>query len=186
MKTLEEVLFDMVDLCTADRLDYAVMGGIAVRIHGIPRPTYDVDVTIAASSAELNALFEGLEARGYTVPQVYRAGWQDRVADMPIVKVRCFLEEGFGIDVDLFLAETEFQKALLQRTVDAEYQGRSIKVVSPEDLILLKLLASRPRDLGDIQDILFTQGSLDITYMRQWAQRLGIADALEKALKDCP
>jgi hypothetical protein len=55
-------------------------------------------------------------------------------------------------------------------------------IVSPEDLILLKLLARRPRDLSDVGDVLFMSGQLDETYMRHWAAELGIADELERAL----
>jgi ABC-type multidrug transport system fused ATPase/permease subunit len=54
--------------------------------------------------------------------------------------------------------------------------------VSPEDLILLKLIAARPRDLVDVGDVLFIQGSLDEDYMRCWAARLHVLAELEKAL----
>jgi hypothetical protein len=57
-------------------------------------------------------------------------------------------------------------------------------VVSPEDLILLKLLAGRPRDLGDVADVLFMQCKLDETYMRRWARELSIGAQLEKALSE--
>jgi hypothetical protein len=53
-------------------------------------------------------------------------------------------------------------------------------------LILLKLLARRPRDLADIGDILFTQGQLDESYMRHWAQELGIQAELAKVLDQPP
>ena len=59
-------------------------------------------------------------------------------------------------------------------------------LISPEDLILLKLLAGRHRDRGDIADIVFTQGQLDADYMRQWADRLGVRDALENVLTEPP
>ena len=42
-KTVEEVLLEMVGLCESLKLDYTILGGLAVRVHGIPRPTYDVD-----------------------------------------------------------------------------------------------------------------------------------------------
>jgi hypothetical protein len=52
------------------------------------------------------------------------------------------------------------------------------------DLILLKLIAGRPRDYGDIEDIFFVQGQLDESYLRRWAAPLGITDRLEQALRD--
>jgi hypothetical protein len=63
-------------------------------------------------------------------------------------------------------------------------KGLEAWLVSPEDLILLKLIAGRPRDYGDIEDIFFVQGQLDESYLRRWAAPLGITDRLEQALRD--
>lgn len=57
-------------------------------------------------------------------------------------------------------------------------------MVSPEDLILLKLLAGRDRDIADIGDVMFTQGNLDEPYMRRWAKEIGVLDRLETLLKN--
>jgi hypothetical protein len=57
-------------------------------------------------------------------------------------------------------------------------------LVSPEDLILLKLVAARRRDFSDAGDVLFMQGQLDETYMRHWAKELGVLDKLEQVLKE--
>jgi hypothetical protein len=161
MKSIEQVLFELVDLCHQLAIPYAVMGGIAVRIHGIPRPTYDVDIAVTAMPDQLEQLFDTAERVGYTIPEAYRGGWLDRVADMPLAKLRTYVEEGKGIDVDLFITESSFQESLMARRVTCDFRDRHIDVVSPEDLVLLKLLANRPRDLGDIQDIRFMQRQLD-------------------------
>ncbi len=57
-------------------------------------------------------------------------------------------------------------------------------LVSPEDLVFLKLLAGRPRDLGDVTDVLFMQGHLDLQYMRRWAADFGVSDELEHRLAE--
>ena len=162
---------------------YAVMGGISVRVYGIPRPTYDVDFTAAIPRERLAEFYGEIRSLGYTLPQQYESGSVDEVAGMPLVKVRLYLEHR-GVDVDVFLAESEFQKQLLKRRRREELDGLSINFVSPEDLILLKLLASRPRDIADIGDVLFTQGQLDEPYMLHWAEQLGIKEALETILAE--
>ena len=48
MTDLTAVIYDLIDVFEELRLPYAIMGGIAVRAHGIPRPTYDVDFTLAS------------------------------------------------------------------------------------------------------------------------------------------
>ena len=64
-----------------------------------------------------------------------------------------------------------------------EVSGRQVALVGPEDLLLLKLTAARPRDLVDVQELLFTLGTLDESYLREWAAELGVAEKLEQALK---
>lgn len=181
MNDLADVLGDLVRIFERMSVPYAVMGGIAVRVYGIPRPTYDVDFTISVDRQRLTELFTSAESQGYTVPPEYAAGWVDHVAGMPVVKVGIYVGEK-GVDVDIFLAESEFQESILARRRRADFDGLSAWFVSPEDLILLKLLAHRPKDLADIGDVLFIQGQLDEAYMRSWADQLGIRSELEQVL----
>lgn len=181
MKDLSQALREMADLFESLGIRYAVMGGVAVRIYAIPRPTYDVDFTVAIERHELADFFDRATAAGYSVPEPYLRGWVDRVAGMPLVKLRLYQLE-HSVDIDVFLAESPFQQSLLSRRRAEEYQERPIWFVSPEDLVLLKLIAGRTRDLLDIQDILFTQGQLDESYLRRWAGDLGVSEALERLL----
>jgi hypothetical protein len=139
MSDLTTVIHDLVAVFEQLRLPYAIMGGIAVRAHGIPRPTYDVDFTVAVSRERLDELFGAI-------------------------------------------AETSFQREVLERRVAAGVEGRDVKLVSAEDLILFKLVAGRPRDLIDVQDVLFTQGELDEPYLRRWAGPLGVEARLDEVL----
>jgi len=183
MTDLVGALHELALLFERLKAPYAVMGGLAVRVYGIPRPTYDIDFTVAIERQDLPDFYHTLRGLGHTVPEVYDSGWVDRVAGMPVVKSRFFLE-GRGIDVDIFLAESRFQQQLLVRRRRHQLDDLSIWFVSPEDLILLKLLSHRPRDMADIGDILFTQGQLDVAYFRQWAQELGVLDELEQVLSE--
>lgn len=183
MTDLPAVIVDLVDLFDRLSLPYAIMGGIAVRAHAIPRPTYDVDFTLAAPPERLGELLAAIEARGYTVPDQYAGGWTDRVGGMPLVKIRLYLD-GRGVDADIFLVETSFQRDVIERRVACEVEGRPMWIVSAEDLVLFKLIASRPRDLIDIQDVFFTQGTLDEPYLRRQAQALGIEARLDNVLAE--
>jgi len=181
VKDLTDVIHELVALFDRMSLPYAIMGGIAVRAYGLPRPTYDVDFTLALPRERLRALFTAVEDLGYTIPTIYEGGGVDQVGGMPLVKIRLYLE-GKGIDADVFLAETAFQREVITRRVTCTVEGQPVSLVTAEDLILFKLIASRPRDLLDVQDVLFTQGDLDEAYMRQWAKELGVAEKLEEVL----
>ena len=185
MKDLTDVIHELVALFDRMSLPYAIMGGIAVRAYGLPRPTYDVDFTLAVPRERLRGLFASVEELGYSIPTAYDGGWVDQVGGMPLVKIRLSLE-GKGIDADVFLAETAFQQEVIARRVTCTVEEQPVSLVTAEDLILFKLIASRPRDLIDVQDILFTQGDLDEAYMRRWAKELGVAEKLEEVLAARP
>lgn len=55
---------------------------------------------------------------------------------------------------------------------------------SPEDAILLKLVAFRRKDQVDVEEILKLVQELDRVYLREWAGRLAIADRLETFLRE--
>ncbi len=73
---------------------------------------------------------------------------------------------------------------MMERKLHMPVNGFEAWVASPEDIILLKLMASRHRDLGDVQDIFFMQGQLDEAYLQKWAVKLGVAVALQQALRE--
>ncbi|TWU32594.1 hypothetical protein [Novipirellula artificiosorum] len=94
-----------------------------------------------------------------------------------IVSVCESMELDFAI-----MGETPFQQSIMQRRQRFELSSHWLYFVTPEDLILLKLLANRPRDLGDVADVIFVQGELDQKYLQQWAGILGITDRLNENL----
>lgn len=176
-------LWEIVDSLNANHVPYAVMGGLAVRAHAIPRPTNDVDLTIVCPHESFRALLKTWESACIHVPEIYLTGWLDRVAGMSLVKLKTKVSPEHFVDLDIFLCETEFQRSLMSRRVEASMDdARTLWVVSPEDLILLKLLANRPRDLIDVADVLFVQGELDRAYMTHWANQLKIDQRLQQAL----
>ncbi|MEX2316662.1 MAG: nucleotidyltransferase [Pirellulales bacterium] len=183
MTDIPETLDLLVALLERMSLEYVVMAGLAVRSYSIPRATYDIDFTIALDHKRLPELFDALEEQEYVVPEPYRTGWVDTVKGLEVVKLKRYIGDQ-SLDVDLFLSSSEFQQEVLKRKRLVEVEGRKLWLVSPEDLILLKLLADRPRDLVDVADVLFMQGQLDVQYMRHWAAELGIAQELEQALAD--
>jgi hypothetical protein len=183
MKKVTETLHTVIALLDQLSIEYAVMGGFAVRAHGVPRPTYDIDLTIVLDRRRLPELFDQLRDYDFVIPEVYERGWVDHVKELPLLKLQRMIRNAF-LDVDLFLVESVFLVEVMQRRSRVDAEGQMLWVVSPEDLVLFKLLAGRPRDLGDVTDVLFIQGSLDETYLRRWARELRISDQLEKALAE--
>lgn len=183
MTDLPSLLRRVTELLETARMDYAMPGGDAVRSYGIPRPTYDLDVVVGTDRAGLGDLLSRLDSAGFSIPESYRGGWVDSVAGMPLVRVEWIDDKG-TFEVDLFLAETVFLRQILVRSRSSDVEGWPLRVVSPEGLILLKLIADRPRDRIDVADILFTQSPVDEAYRRDWGERLGIGDRVARALAE--
>lgn len=185
MKDVYDTLLEFVEIFGELNVRYAVMGGLAVRAYSIPRSTWDVDLTIGMDRDDLPRFFEAVEARGYSVPEAYTRGWVDQVAGMPLVKFKTYCASG-TVDVDIFIAENDFQKSLLSRSEVMSTEVGSVSIVTVEDLLLLKLIANRPRDLIDVADLLFIQGDLDEDYLKHWAKRFGVLETLEEKLSNRP
>lgn len=181
MQELKQILRQLIEVFDGLGVPYALMGGLAVRIYGIPRATYDIDFTLTIARESLPSMYKALESHGFTVPQPFHTGWVDSVAGLPLVRIQHFSGQT-ATEIDVFLAESPYQNELMHRRRQENLNGFSGWLVSPEDLVLLKLIANRPRDISDIADVLFTQGQLDETYMRQWADQLGVRDRLERVL----
>lgn len=158
MKDLTPTLFGLAELLEQKGIKYAVMGGLAIRAYAIPRSTEDIDFTLSLDRRRLPELYSELETRNYSIPEPYRAGWVDQLSaavPLKLVKLKRYVGD-HAIDVDLFLAETPFQDEVLKRRRLADVKGRQLWLASPEDLVLLKLAADRPRDWIDIADVFFT------------------------------
>ena len=174
---------DFVELFEQLEIPYVLIGGLAVSVHGIPRPTHDLDFTISLDRSKIGQLFQKTVDMGYSVPEEFDMGWVDHVAGMPLIRIRKWLR-GKSIDVDIFLAESRFQSSMISRRVRVEVDDVVAWVATPEDLILLKLIAARPRDIGDIMDILLAQGKLDEAYLQYWAKELAVLPVLASVMND--
>lgn len=126
------------------KLDYVVFGGIAVWAYGRQRATKDIDLLINSEDAD-EALI-GLLKAGWTTTRTDEA-W-------------LYQAQKGGVQVDLiFQAKGDFAltKEISQRALWIEISGLKFKVISPEDLILIKIHALkeiRPADWYDAISVL--------------------------------
>jgi hypothetical protein len=185
MRGLNEATRDFVALLERSGFPYAIMGGMAVRIHALPRPTFDVDFAAAIPREALPELYNAAEKIGFAVPAPQAAGWIDTVRGLPVIKFQWFIGNE-TIDVDVFLAEPAFLQEVLRRRQRHMVEELDAWFVSPEDLVLLKLLSNRPKDRTDIADIVFIQGRLDEQYLNSWSVPLGIDELVREVLVERP
>lgn len=58
-----------------------------------------------------------------------------------------------AVVLDLILADREEYRTAIANALEIEVDGCPIRVITPEDLIVVKLLAGRPVDLMDIEEL---------------------------------
>jgi len=174
---IQRILLDAVAVIERLRIPYAVMGGFAARVWGLPRPTFDADIAVAVDADGLQQLFVALEEEGFDIPQEHKTGFLDVIAGFQKAKVNRFLDRHVW-HTDLFVVAGEFLSSALARARRATIAGTALRVMAPEDIILLKLIAYRRKDQADVEEILAVSTDLDVAYLQGWAARLGIGDRL--------
>jgi predicted nucleotidyltransferase len=152
-------------------IDSIVIGGLAVAIWGEPRLTRDVDLKVLLQRDRAELLIK-------TLPAGFRC-----LADQPEETLRrvgfLFVQDATGIRIDFLLAETGFDVEALSRKRQIEMMGEHIAVCTSEDLIVYKMISTRPRDHDDVLGVIRRQqDKLDSDYITSWLYQF------EQALDD--
>jgi predicted nucleotidyltransferase len=175
---LTDVLSTLLDAVAARSGVLALIGAFARNAWAPPRATTDLDLAVAASADVLAALDEALAGLGYEKVRSHRADPGDPLADLLVYRAA----KGSLRQIDLLVAKTTFEAEVLRRATPIDVGGVVVPVATPEDLIVYKLVADRPRDRDDIQAILRTQSrttrSIDWAYVERWAGFWGVCDRL--------
>jgi hypothetical protein len=143
---LFEELVALIDALESRRIDYAVCGGLAMAIWGLPRATVDIDLLIEPES--LAAVDEVAASLGYRFkanPMTFSGG--------AIVIHRVTKIDPDGGDVlmlDLLLVTPAVADAWQNRT-RVEWDRGVISVVSRAGLMKLKSFRASGTDLDDIE-----------------------------------
>jgi Nucleotidyl transferase AbiEii toxin, Type IV TA system len=136
-------LKDLLDALEGGAIEYALCGGVALAIHGVPRATQDIDLLVRPE--DLDRLREVVRRCGFLLesfPMDFASG----------ITIQRFtkLIDGQPLMLDALLVNGPLAGAWERRQV-AEVEGGRVRVIARGDLIALKLAAGRPQDLVDVQ-----------------------------------
>jgi hypothetical protein len=124
-----------------------VFGAQAVNLHGYPRTTADLDLTIELGSLE----------PGDLVKRLVKAGFSSRFVDPAFIastRVIPVVHGATGFPIDLVLAGPGLEAQFLDEVIFHTMGRAKIPVLSVENLIVTKLLAARPKDLEDVRELI--------------------------------
>ncbi|HLB72499.1 MAG TPA: hypothetical protein VJJ98_00625 [Sedimentisphaerales bacterium] len=181
------VIKKLTDVLDELKIMYAIGGSIASSLYGTVRFTQDADITVKAFRGVAETLlYERLKDEFYLSREAM-AQALDSAGSFNAVH----LETSFKIDV-FIQGPSEFEQQLLTRTKRVRLSNseeKSFCVVSPEDIVLLKLgwyarsVCVSDRQWDDILGVLRVQSeSLDLRYIKRWSRELGVDQLLERAI----
>jgi hypothetical protein len=162
-----ELLADLAMALDGAGIDWYLFGAQAAILYGGARLTADVDVTIRLPDRASNeAVVELIERQRFTL----------RVPDADFIRrtrVIPFAHNSSGLPLDLVLAGPGLEDLFFSRAARRDVEGTPIPVASAEDLIVMKLLAGRPKDADDVGAIVRAYADrLDRPYIEQILTRL--------------
>lgn len=182
---LISALADLVKWFEAAGVPGVVIGGVAASLLGRPRLTHDVDALVVANETRWQEFVE----RG--APFGFHPRLTDALAFAARARVLLMRHVPSEVDVDVTFGALRFEEeAVAHRTV-VTVAGVALPLPTPEDLIVMKAVAHRPRDLSDIEAILDAHPDLDVERVRRWVREFARAagmpeiwDDLLRLLKD--
>jgi hypothetical protein len=138
-----------------------VFGAQAVTIWGIPRMSADLDLTIELALDEVPTFVQQMSDNGFRLRISEPGEFVARTGVLP------FEHSGSGLLVDVVVSGPGIEEEFHRRAVPVDVDGVQVPFISPEDLIVTKVLAGRPKDLDDVRGVLETRGAtLDLDWVR--------------------
>jgi hypothetical protein len=172
MTKLEAALVEVASLPDELSIPYMLIGGLAVSIWGEVRATLDADFSLWVEPQDLERVVHGISVRLHPIP----SDPLSFVTASRVLPVRA----SSGVRADLVFASLPAERETLARAVVKSIQGRSVMVASVEDLIWMKLLSERQKDIEDATLLLRRfAGVLDRDYLEPLLRQ--ISDSFARA-----
>lgn len=157
-------------------IPYLITGSIAAGLYGQPRMTRDIDIVAVLHPPQATRLTRLLGPEFISDAEIIR----DAIAGHRIFSVvhREALQK-----VDIIVREDrDYEIEKFERRRRVEIDGQPMWVISPEDLVLSKLVWAKDSrselQFRDVRGIIALQPALDWPYVERWALRLTVAGLL--------
>jgi hypothetical protein len=182
-----EALTPLVEAFDRLGITYYIGGSVSSSLHGQARQSQDVDVIADIRPEQVHTLVQALQNDYYVDEQA----WQAAIRLGHLYNV-IHLSTMLKLDM-IPLKRRAFTREEARRAQPhlLEAGTRPVRIASAEDAVLTKLEwfdmggRSSARQWNDILGIVGRQGaSLDLAYLRHWADALRVRDLLERALTD--
>src|SRR4030042_2912918 len=146
-----------------------IIGGVAASLLGRARLTVDLDAVILLSTNDLDKLIDFALNEGMTSRIV------DAVDFARKNRVLLLRHDQSGRNIDIYLGILPFETEMVERAQKIMLGDIQVRLPTPEDLILMKAVAHRPKDFEDIRAVAASHHDLDKKRIRYWLEQFGTA-----------
>ena len=164
-------------------IPYMIIGGQAVLLHGLPRMTKDIDITLGVDTRDLGKVVKSVAAVGLEIIPDQFESFVEKTFVLPA------RHQESGIRVDFIFSFIPYERQAIDRAKPVLLKGEPVMFASVEEVIIHKCFAGRPRDLEDARSIIIKNPDFDRAYVRRWLkeleispERAGISQAFEDLL----
>ena len=170
-----KTLKDLIRFLESLQIPFCLIGGASLGHYKLGRFTKDLDFKLSISESSWPKLKAALESSVHishlkisfiadpNLPDLVRMNWGD-------------------YPVDLLMANTDYQQEVIRNAHKGTVEDIEVPVASPEDLIILKLIADRPQDRVDVGLLFENVPNLDLAYIRQWCKVWEVEERLNQLI----
>jgi hypothetical protein len=188
MPTPTEVVVEVAHVLEELNVPYVLVGSFASSARGVRRATIDADIVAQVTIDHVKEIVDKLSSRDFYIDDV--------AVRRAITSERAFnaIHRDSMFKVDVHVSRDEFTAKEMERKVAEKILPNSntfVYIATAEDTVVAKLAWFRKggevsdRQWSDVLGVLkVQQGRLDHAYMREWCERLGVGDLLNKAIAE--
>ena len=139
---------DFIKLLNKNEIEYMLVGGYAVILHGYSRTTGDMDLWVKKDKANYAKIMKAFEEFGMPVFEMT----EDNFLNNDSLDVFTFGRPPVSIDILNSVKGLKFEEAYKNSEI-RNIEGLDIRLISLQDLLKAKKASARPRDINDIENL---------------------------------
>ena len=174
--SLLSALADLLAWLDAAHVPAVIIGGVAVSVLGRPRLTQDVDALVTLPEARWAEVLAGTTSHAI-VPRI-----EDALEFARRSRVLLLRHSPSAIDIDVTIAGLAFEHAAVAQREILDVAGVRIPFPRIEDLMVMKAIARRAKDIEDLRGLLAAHPDADVAAVRNWVREFATAASMPDLL----
>lgn len=180
-----DLVLQFIDALHVAGVRYMLVGSYSSNFYGRPRSTKDADFVGEIDEGQWRIVSTALG-------EDFHVDRQMSFETVTMTTRYIVHHTSTPFKIELFqLSSDDHDQERFRRRSEVDFEGRSVWIPTPEDVIITKLrwarVGNRSKDATDVTGVLAARGgSLDLTYIRYWTDRHGTRRLFEQLLAAAP